>query len=275
MTIQRGEQVYISSKDNPRIKHYVKLAADKKYRRETGLFVIEGMRGCIDAVREYLGGRLEIEAVFCVPEMVEKYSSLGAGEVFSQVEESMRFEVSREVSQKMSTEGSSQGAFVIAKRLDKEFCGGEIKSGGRYLVLNGLQDPGNLGTMLRTADAVGIDGVVLTNNCVELYNPKVVRSAVGSMPRIDIFVENRLDTVCGAFREKGIRTCAAVVRGGTDIKKYKFSDGCAVVIGNEGRGLTEEEASLCDDRVTIIMHGHIDSLNAATAGTIFLWEMSN
>lgn len=264
----------ISSKENPRIKQYARLAADKRYRRETGLFVIEGMRSCVDAVREFLGGRLEIEAVFYVPEMARKYASLGALELFGQLAEDIGFEISEQVSQKMSVEGSSQGAFVVARRLDREFGENALKSGGRYLVLDNLQDPGNLGTMLRTADAVGIDGVVLTGNCVELYNPKVVRSAMGSMPRINIYIENDLARVTDAFRENGIRSAAAVVKGGVDIKEHDFSGGCAVVIGNEGRGLSDEAAALCDDRVTISMNGNIDSLNAAAAGTIFLWEMT-
>lgn len=264
----------ISSRDNPKVKLYRKLASSKKAREEMGLFVIEGMRSCVDAVEEYLRGNIKLHSVFYVPEAKEKYADHLATCLFDDLKRDMVYEITREVSDKMSDEGSSQGAFVIAQKLDKEFSQAEIVSGGKYLVLDNLQDPGNLGTLLRTADAVGVDGVVLTNNCVDLYNPKAVRSAMGSMPRINIYIENDFYKVVDVFGSAGVKTAAAVTISGTVITDYDFSQPVAVVIGNEGRGLSQEHADSCTDKVTISMRGNIDSLNAATAGTIFLWEMT-
>jgi TrmH family RNA methyltransferase len=265
--------VYISGKDNPRIKLYKKLAADKKARAETGLFVLEGMRICVDTVREALDGNVTVEALFYTREACEKYSRFLPVELFERLDEDKRFEISPELAAKMSSESSSQGAFIIAKKTDKPFAPESINRLGKYLVLDFVQDPGNLGTLIRTADAVGIDGVVLTNNCCDLYNPKVVRSTMGSMPRMNIYIENDFFTVADVLESCGITLAASVVGGGTDVTDYDFSKPCAVVIGNEGRGLSAEHIARCRDSVTIRMNGHIDSLNAASAGTIMLWEM--
>lgn len=264
----------VTSKDNPRVKQLAKLYSNRKYRRETGLFVIEGVRGCVDAVCDCVekNGLIRIAAVYHTEDALAGQER--ALQALERLEESKRYIITPEIAERISDTDSSQGIFVVAERLDKPFSAESLKAGGRYLILDELQDPGNLGTMIRTSDAVGLDGVVLTGDCVDLYNPKVVRSAVGSMPRVDIFVEKDRRSVFNAFRERGIRTAAAVIEGGTEIKSFDFSGGCAVAIGNEGRGLSRESEELCTDRVSIAMHGHIDSLNAAAAATIFLWEMT-
>lgn len=264
----------ITSKDNPRIKQLARLYSSRKYRRETGLFVIEGVRGCLDALRDNVeqDGLIDIEAVYYTDGVLA--SSERDMSVLERLPEDKKFVITDEIADKISDTDSCQGIFVVARCLDKPFSGEALKAEGKYLILDELQDPGNLGTMIRTSDAVGLDGVVLTGGCVDLYNPKVVRSAVGSMPRVDIFVEKDSRLVLTTLRERGIRTAAAVISGGVEIKSFDFSGGCAVVIGNEGRGLARESVELCDHKVSIAMHGHIDSLNAATAATIFLWEMT-
>lgn len=266
----------ITSKDNPRIKQLAKLYSNRRYRRENGLFVIEGIRGCVDAVLDDVenGGIISVEGVYYVegtfdnelewfPEKLEK---LGENKIFV---------ITREIADKISDTESCQGIFVVAKCMDMPFSEEALKAGGKYLILDELQDPGNLGTMIRTCDAMGLDGIVLAGNCVDLYNPKTVRSAVGSMPRVDIFVEKDFERVAETFALKGIPTAAAVIEGGMNVMKYDFSKGCAVVIGNEGRGIPKAHVEMCRDKVSIAMKGrHIDSLNAAAAATIFLWEMS-
>ena len=266
----------ITSKDNPRIKQLAKLYSNRRYRRENGLFVIEGIRGCVDAVLDDVenGGIISVEGVYYVegtfdnelewfPEKLEK---LGENKIFV---------ITREIADKISDTESCQGIFVAAKCMDMPFSEEALKAGGKYLILDELQDPGNLGTMIRTCDAMGLDGIVLAGNCVDLYNPKTVRSAVGSMPRVDIFVEKDFERVAETFALKGIPTAAAVIEGGMNVMKYDFSKGCAVVIGNEGRGIPKAHVEMCRDKVSIAMTGrHIDSLNAAAAATIFLWEMS-
>lgn len=263
----------ICSKDNPKIKLFRKLLTNKKARDELGMFVVEGMRICVDTATEAMNGNVEITALFYTADSMIKYRDILDISCFNCVKSDLKYEISAEVAEKMSDEGNSQGVFIIAKKLDKAFGMDTINSHGKYIVLDNLQDPGNLGTLLRTADAVGVNGVILSGNCVDLYNPKVVRAAMGSMSRLNIFIKNDFETVADVFKSSGICLCAAVIRDGTDISGFDFSKPCAVVIGNEGRGLSQEHTMLCTEKITIKMNGHMDSLNAATAGTIFLWEM--
>ena len=195
----------ISSRDNPRIKQLSKLLSSKKARNETGLFVIEGLRGCCDALRSALtDDGLDIEAVYYVPEMTDAHKESFPVELIYRLEENKRFEISRAIADRIGDAESSQGIFITAKKTDIPLSGECIHPDGKYLVLDSLQDPGNLGTVIRTADAVGISGIILTGNCVELYNPKVVRSAVGSLPRVKVFIENDRGLVFEILAEKGI-----------------------------------------------------------------------
>ena len=264
--------MFISSKDNSRIKRLAALLSSKKQRNSEGVFVIEGMRGCVDAVKECNDGFLEIEALFYVKEAKESFSERLDTGVFDTLDESKLFEITRELADKVSLEGNTQGAFVVAKAVHKPLP--QKLDGRRYVVLDNIQDPGNLGTVLRTADAVGADGVILTNNCAELYNPKVIRSTMGSICRVNIYIENSFEQVISTFGSSGITSVAAVVRNGRMLSSYHFDDKSAVVIGNEGRGLSDEHTEMCDDKVTIDMHGRLDSLNASVAAAVIMWEMS-
>ncbi len=263
--------MFISAKDNPKIKAYCKLASSKRARAEQGAFVVEGVINCLDIIRTE---NIEITSLFYTEEALEKHRGELPVEVFEGFDEKRRFVITSEVARKMSQVEQASGAFVIARRLDIPFSAEALDPGGKYLVLDNIQDPGNLGTMIRTSAAVGIDGIILTANTVDLYNPKVVRSAMASMPLVKLFIENDYPAVIGTLNDLGIRTYAAVVRDGEPVTDIDWSEGCAVVIGNEGRGLPESDALLCSHRVTIHMKGSIDSLNAAVASSILLWEMS-
>ena len=257
----------ITSRDNPKIKQYCKLAAGRKARAEQGLFVAEGMRGIID-----IAGEADIEALFCTEAALEKYADVLDTDRLALIPADRRFTITGEVAAKMSDVGSTQGVFAVVKSVDLPL--GETVPAGKYLVLDELQDPGNLGTMIRTAAAVGLAGVILSGNCVDLYNPKTVRSAMGSMTKVRIYTEKDAARTLSVLEKSGIKTYAAVVRGGSGVSETDFSGGCAVVIGNEGRGLSESTADMCGGKVTIRMRGDTESLNAAIAGTILVWEMS-
>lgn len=218
-----------------------------------------------------MAGELRIYAAFAAESALEKYSRYIPQGIFSQ---DNFFIVNDTVAECMSETKGSQGVFVIAYSDEKTLEQGDFSKGGKYLVLDNLQDPGNVGTILRTADAVGVDGVVMCNNCCELYNPKTIRSAMGSVFRLDIYSAQTLSDVCGLFGKYGIRTYAAVVDiSAVSVTECDFSGNCAVVIGNEGNGLSAEDANVCDEKITIRMQGNINSLNAAMAGGIILWEM--
>ena len=167
----------------------------------------------------------------------------------------------------------TQGIFAECAFIDKTDKLSSLKKRGRYAVLYQLQDPGNAGMIIRTADALGLDGVIFTESC-DIYNPKVVRSTMGSIFRIPVYRDIPADDVFAAMDSAEINTYAAVVdRDAVDIKTVDFRNGGGIVIGNEGNGLPEEIILKCTQRITIKMNGNIDSLNAAMATGIIMWEL--
>lgn len=266
--------MYIASKENPKIKLWNKLSQSKKARVQEGLFVLEGARLCAEAIDQWKNGKLEIYAAFAAEDALEKYCDYIPRELFLDNEYKKFFVVSDEVSRKMSETKGAQGIYIIAHYQNKLLSENDLDKNGRYLILDNLQDPGNVGTILRTADAVGVSGVVMCNNCCELYNPKTIRSAMGSVFRLQIYHEKDLQTVCDLFGKLAVKTYAAVIdKDAVSLTDVDFENGCAVVIGNEGNGLSAEDSSCCDEKITIKMQGNINSLNAAMAGGIILWEM--
>ena len=263
----------ITSKDNPNVKTLSKLLSGKKYRNEMGVFVVEGMRNCTDVIKQSKEGKTQIVWAFYTEESLENYKDNLDVNCIRELDENKKFCITNEIADKISLEENNQGIFVVAKKLDRKLNEENLDKKGKYVVLNHLQDPGNIGTLLRTADAVGVSGVVLTGNCCDLYNPKVVRSAMGSMGRVKIFVEDDFSKVCDVFSKLGIETLAAVIKDGISVSEFDFDKPCAVVVGNEGNGLSDSDADMCNEKITIRMKGNIDSLNAAVAGAIILWEM--
>ena len=260
-------QSTITSRDNPKIKEYVRLRDSKSARAAEKKFILEGLRIVEDALRE----NAPLSAAFMTEDAAEKH-----GDTALRLQEKLAdnfFVISGEVSKKLAETPSPQGVYVCAGILDKKLYLDKIESDGRFLILNRLQDPGNVGTILRTADAVGVSGVFLCG-CCDIYNPKVVRSTMGSLFRLPIETKIPYEKLIPALKRRGIETCAAVVdKNAASLKEHVFFGGAAVVIGNEGSGLSESEALLCDKRLTIKMKGTIESLNAATAAALFLWEL--
>ena len=164
--------------------------------------------------------------------------------------------------------GRPQGVYAVCKIPESRFA---IKPEGKYIGLWGLQDPGNVGTVIRTADALGMDGVVLSEGSCDLYSLKVLRAAMGSAFRLPV-----LAAPMEAFlRESGLTSFASVVDASApSILDTRFPPGCILLIGNEGNGLSKEQVSKCARRVTIPMKGRAESFNAAMAATIFIWEMA-
>jgi len=257
----------VTSKDNPSVKQYMKLSASKKERKTSGLYVLEGFRLIEDAVKEHSSVK---QIIFTEEGYSRYYAEL------SQVDlkEVKILIISNELGIKISCTEKPQGVFAVCAMPPAKSLSQNIRKDGKYVVLHQLQDPGNLGMITRTADAVGMDGVILSESC-ELYSPKVIRSTMGSVFRMDIFESDGLDELFSCFEENGIRSFAAVIdKDAEDLRNCSFDGGCAVFIGNEGNGLPADVSSRCTVRATIKMSGHINSLNAAMATGIFMWEMS-
>lgn len=253
----------ITSKDNPNIKLFRKLTESKKCRRETGMFPLEGIRLISDAILE----NAELHSVFVTESFSDKQ-----GEALNFPSGTSLFVITDELGKSISDTSSAQGVFAVCKAVPKPNFSRTVKQGGRYLLLCNIQDPGNLGTIIRTADAVGLDGVFLSD-CCEMYNPKVIRSTMGSLFRLNVS-EAGFEEIFPLFAERGVPTYAAVVDGdAVSLTDCGFAEGGAVLIGNEGNGLPKDIAERCTKKLTIKMNGNINSLNAAMAAGIIMWEL--
>ncbi len=254
----------ITSVENPKIKLYKRLSESKKCRRENRLFTLEGERLVADAAAENAG----LRTVFTTKAYFEK-----RGGTLCFPKETEMFIIPDELGKRISSTDNAQGIFAVCRALDKKPVSDIIKNGGRYVFLHNLQDPGNLGTVIRTADAVGLDGVFLSE-CCDLYNPKTVRSTMGSLFRVTIS-ETEFEEAFPLFGQRGVPTFAAVVDGdAVSLTDCVFSQGGAVLIGNEGNGLPKEISEMCDEKITIKMRGNVNSLNAAMAAGIIMWELT-
>lgn len=256
----------ISSKDNPNIKLCQRLISSKKERYADGLFVLEGLRLVEDAVAH----DAPITQLLITKSAAEKQQSLLAQVDLKGIGTRI---ISNELGAKISATEQTQGVFAVCRFLPRPALHSELKANGHYLVLVNLQDPGNLGMILRTADAMGIDGVLLCG-CCDIYSPKVVRATMGSLFRVPFWNTCEIDSLLPLLHENSIRTFAAVIDADAKgIRSCDFSDGSAVLIGNEGNGLPRSVSDACDTRMTIPMQGTVNSLNAAMAAGIILWEL--
>lgn len=258
--------MFLKSKDNPKIKELSKLISSKKERVSKGAFVIEGIKLLLEAFNE----NSEILSVFISTQALEKYYDT----LLPVVNTCVFYEITDDIARKVSDAQTPQGVFAIVKSKSRGLEAID-KNDNKVLVLNNIQDPGNLGTLLRTADAVGIDAAILCENCCEVYNPKVVRSTMGSIFRLKIIEEESFASVADCLAQNGIESFAAVVNENAEsINNIAFPEKCAVVIGNEGNGLSQKDISLCKRALTIKMKGNTESLNASVAAAIIMWEMT-
>lgn len=147
----------------------------------------------------------------------------------------------------------------------------QLTSPGLVLVLDNVRDPGNAGTIIRSADAAGATAVVLSGDCVDPFNPKTLRASAGSVFHLPLALAP-LDVALSHFRQRAARSFATVVRGGTPFREADLSGECVVVIGNEATGLDEAALSLCDEKLTIPMSGRAESLNAGVAASLIAFE---
>ncbi len=238
----------ISSRDNNRIKNVVRLIESARERKKQSLIVLEGERLVKEAS--------EIEELYYTEDHILE-------EIIKKSKKS--FLVSKEVFKKMSDTVSPQGVIALVKRPEKIT---ELNKNGKYIAFENVQDPGNLGTAARTAEALGINGLIV--NGVDVFSPKAIRASMGAVLRIPIIEpENILEYIKNA----NMRIVGTVCKEGKSIKDFTFKNDI-VLIGNEANGLTANAISICDEIVTIKMNGKAESLNAAAASSIICWEMT-
>lgn len=257
----------ITSRDNRLIKEYCRLAEDTRHRRESGLFVMEGARLCTDAVRS----GVVVETAFFTERAAEQYPEHVAA-ITAAV--GVSYTVSEGVSRRMADTATPQGVFCIAKRPLPLSAAEHLRRGGCYAVLETVQDPGNLGTMIRTAEAFGLSGLLLSDGCCDPYSPKVLRAAMGGVFRLPLFAAGELPQTLSRLNERGFTTAACVVDGdAVPVQRAGLGVDHIAVIGNEGNGLRSATVQACTHRITIPMDGRAESLNASMAAGIVFWEM--
>jgi TrmH family RNA methyltransferase len=253
---------------SPRVRSVAKLAK-RPARQETGLFLLEGPQ----AVSEALQFRPDlILELYATPTALERYTEIGAAATDAGLE--VEF-VTEQVLESMADTVTPQGFIAVAQQFPtsiKDIFAGEPQL---VVILEEVRDPGNLGTIIRAADAAGADAVVLSGRTVDLYNPKVVRSTTGSLFHLPVAVGVELPAVLERARAAGLQTLAADIKG-EDLLVAR-SEGVlarptAWVFGNEARGLTDEHLELVDRAVTVPIYGRAESMNLATAASVCVFE---
>lgn len=252
----------VSSRKNPAVSAYRELNSDRKCRERERKFNIEGVRLCEEAI----DAGLDITAAFVSGSAETKYP-----EVCEMIRRRIEpITVTDEIAEYISDTRSPQGVFLTAKMPERILSSDGEKC--RILMLDGVQDPGNVGTMLRTGEALGIDGVLLSPECADVWSPKVVRSAMGSLFRLPMKVASLPERIA-VLRGKGFSVFAAVLdKSASGIGEVKFPAKCAVVIGNEGNGVSPEVIKSADGNIYIPISS-AESLNASVAAAIFCYEM--
>lgn len=238
----------ITSLSNQKVKEWAKLK-EKKYRDRSGLFIVEGEHLVEEAY--------EANILTCIVKRKD-YQSTQNFEVET-------YEVTEEIMQKLTTVLSGEPILGIAKIEQKELC-----SNHKLILLDNVQDPGNAGTILRSAYAFGYEGVVFSNTSVDVYNEKVIRSSQGAMFHIPIY-RGDLKDIIAQLRAQGTHVYVTSLNDAKPLSSIQPSSSYALVFGNEGQGVSEEILALADTSIIIEMKG-FESLNVAIAASICMYE---
>ena len=246
----------ITSRQNSFLKQIGKWNSSRAQRRADGVFTGEGPKLLEEAVK----AGVEVTAV-----VVEE----GYAGILPPAQRQIA--VPGDLLQSLCDTKTPQGVLFVCKMPD--LTPPEKLPQGKYLVLDGLQDPGNVGTIWRTADALGADGLILVHNCADPFSPKTVRSTMGACFRLPVY-EMAAEELSGLLRTSEIPLYATALREDTvDVRDVKLNN-CAVVIGSEGRGISDTMLQKSERTIKIPMRERCESLNAASAATIVLWEMA-
>lgn len=248
------ENIIIESNQNKIIKEVNSLKA-KKERDKTGLFILEGKR-----LVEEIPNSWEIKYLL----KAESYS------------EDINFEnvytVKDSLFEKISETVNPQGILAVCHIKEFDVTNVDYSNSPFFVVLENVTDPGNMGTLIRTADAAGADGIFLSKGCVDIYNPKVIRATMGSIFHLPIYRNLNLMDLMEDFKNNNVKTLAAHLKGTSTPYKVDMTTACAVIIGNEANGLSDEISEMASDLVKIPMPGKAESMNAGIAGGILIYE---
>lgn len=253
--------VLITAKDNQLIKNIAKLQGSSRFRHECEMFVLEGMRLCADA----LENNVHFEKILFTQGFREKNQEI-MNKFIDNSDES--FEISEQLFNKISDTKTPQGVLSVCRMQKNDSF--EFDKNGKYIALENIGDPSNLGAICRSSEALGIKGIIVSSDGCDPYSPKVLRASMGTVLRMPVFIT---DDLVSTLKGCELMKYACVVDNAEKITDVSFAGGCISLIGNEGSGLTDEVISICDKRITIPMAGRVESLNASVAAAIVMWEM--
>lgn len=252
----------ITSTSNPQVKRLLQLQKKSKAREEENVFVVEGIRMFSEVPVE------RVEKVYISETLYNKKKhDLNLDKFSVEI-------LTDNVFSHVSDTKTPQGILCVVKQKKQELETLLNLENPHFMILDNLQDPGNLGTIVRTAEGAGVDAVFMSKDCVDIYNPKTIRSTMGSIYRMPfLYVEDVLEFM-ELLKKNGITTYAAHLEGKHTYDEEDYKSGTAILIGNEGNGLRPEVSGKADVWVCIPMAGKVESLNAAIAASILMFEVS-
>ena len=252
----------ISSVQNPFIKSLVQLQEKAKARKQSGTFLIEGLREITLATK----GGYSIETILFVPEIVN------LSQIQALTNQNIDYiEITKDVYQKLAYRDTTEGVLAVAKTKSLQLKDLNLSKNPLILVAEAIEKPGNIGAMLRTADAANIDAVIIANPKSDLYNPKVVRSSVGCLFTRQIATDTT-ENVIAFLKENNINFYSATLQNSTAYHTQNYNEPTALVVGTEATGLTQAWREQSTSNIIIPMQGEIDSMNVSVAAAILLFE---
>ncbi|MBQ3394499.1 MAG: RNA methyltransferase [Oscillospiraceae bacterium] len=250
---------YIRSKDNQRIKHAIKLSKDAGTRRRENRFFVSSSK----AVSDLMARGFTASEVFATHD--------GLGKLDARALEGRLFEIAEPVADKLSDSKTDDGVWAVFEMPERDRD--PDMTCDRILVLVDVQDPNNVGAVMRTAMALGYTQVLLSEGCADVYSPKVIRTSMTASVRLATHRISEIYRMTGRLEEEGYTTVATCLRDSEELGKWRPEGKVAIYIGNEGNGLDDELIDMCRVRLKIPMKGDIDSLNAGVSRRIVMWEL--
>lgn len=252
----------ITSSQNPKIKNIIKLQQKSSERRKQNLIVIEGLREIGLAVN--VG--MQIKTLFICTDIISPEK------VISELKfEDSYFGISKGIYDKLAYRGSTEGVIALAEPKQLDLKDIKLSKNPLVIILESVEKPGNLGAILRTADAANVDAVIICDPLTDIYNPNVIRSSVGCVFTNQV-VADSTDSTMKWLKENGIMSYAAALTAKDFYHETDFTGPAAIVMGTEADGLTEKWLNDTDKQIIIPMSGEIDSLNVSTSTAILVFE---
>ena len=248
----------ITSSQNPKVKHLLALQEKSRLRRSEGLFVVEGRRElehCIEA-------GFELDTVFVCPEIFSAHGPLGAGK---------EFHLTRELYEKVAYRGGTEGIIAEVRLKERRLEDLPLSEHPLIVVLESVEKPGNLGAVLRSADAAGADAVIVCDPLTDLFNPNLIRASIGAIFTVPTVACSSEDAI-SFLKARGIQILTAQLQDSSVYYDVDMTRGTAIVMGTESTGLTPVWREAADAHILIPMLGRLDSLNVSVSASILLYE---